>query len=238
MEEHVSSAGRLVRSAGVSRLGADARELRSLRCRRLTMPTFQYEAMNQAGQEVKDEIDAQSAEDAIAKIRSHGLLPHQGPGEGRQEGRQAGKAAPPAAGAKKKKAVGGHRQGQDQGAHPVHPPALHAAGRRPADPAQPAHPRAAAEARHAPGDPPQRGRGRRGRRDAVRGHGQPPQGLRPAVQQHGARPARRAACSTSSSSAWPTSWRRPSASRRKVIGAMIYPIVVITFAVADRARAS
>lgn len=39
------------------------------------MPKFQYEAMNAAGQEVKDEIDAPSSEDAIAKIRSLGYFP-------------------------------------------------------------------------------------------------------------------------------------------------------------------
>lgn len=39
------------------------------------MPTFAYEAMNQAGQEVKDEIDAISTEDALAKIRNLGYFP-------------------------------------------------------------------------------------------------------------------------------------------------------------------
>ncbi len=39
------------------------------------MPTFQYEAMNQAGQEVKEEIDAASTEDALTKIRTLGYFP-------------------------------------------------------------------------------------------------------------------------------------------------------------------
>lgn len=39
------------------------------------MPTFAYEAMNQAGQEVKDELDAASTEDALAKIRNLGYFP-------------------------------------------------------------------------------------------------------------------------------------------------------------------
>lgn len=39
------------------------------------MATFAYEAMNQAGREVKDEIDAASSEDALAKIRSLGYFP-------------------------------------------------------------------------------------------------------------------------------------------------------------------
>ncbi|MCK6456534.1 MAG: type II secretion system F family protein [Phycisphaerae bacterium] len=39
------------------------------------MPTFQYEAMNAAGQEIKDEIDAATSEDAIARIRAMGYFP-------------------------------------------------------------------------------------------------------------------------------------------------------------------
>jgi len=39
------------------------------------MATFAYEAMNQAGQEVKDEIEAVSSEDALAKIRNLGYFP-------------------------------------------------------------------------------------------------------------------------------------------------------------------
>ncbi|MBI1827502.1 MAG: type II secretion system F family protein [Planctomycetes bacterium] len=39
------------------------------------MPTFTYEAMNQQGQEVKDELDALSTEDAIAKIKNLGYFP-------------------------------------------------------------------------------------------------------------------------------------------------------------------
>src|SRR3954463_15070420 len=39
------------------------------------MATFAYEAMNSSGQEVKDEIDAGSSEEAIAKIRGKGFFP-------------------------------------------------------------------------------------------------------------------------------------------------------------------
>lgn len=39
------------------------------------MATFLYEAMNQTGQEVKDEIEAASTEDALAKIRNLGYFP-------------------------------------------------------------------------------------------------------------------------------------------------------------------
>ena len=39
------------------------------------MATFQYEAMNAAGQEVKNEVDAATADEAIGKIRSQGFFP-------------------------------------------------------------------------------------------------------------------------------------------------------------------
>src|SRR5665213_4291677 len=39
------------------------------------MPTFAFQAMNSAGQEVKDEVEAASKEDAIKQIRSKGYFP-------------------------------------------------------------------------------------------------------------------------------------------------------------------
>ena len=68
------------------------------------MPKFQYEAMNASGEEVKDEIDAPNSEEAIAKIRSLGYFP--------TKVRQKGGAKKGAAGAgmvagKKRKAAGG-----------------------------------------------------------------------------------------------------------------------------------
>jgi type IV pilus assembly protein PilC len=39
------------------------------------MPTYAYEAMNSSGQEVKDEVEAATSEDAIAKIRQKGFFP-------------------------------------------------------------------------------------------------------------------------------------------------------------------
>src|SRR5688572_8024823 len=39
------------------------------------MPTFAFEAMNSSGQEVKEEIEATSSEEAIAKIRGKGYFP-------------------------------------------------------------------------------------------------------------------------------------------------------------------
>lgn len=39
------------------------------------MPVYTYEAMNSSGQEVKDEIDAATSDEAIAKIRNKGFFP-------------------------------------------------------------------------------------------------------------------------------------------------------------------
>ena len=39
------------------------------------MAFFQYQAMNQAGQEVKDEIEANNSEEALVKIRNLGFFP-------------------------------------------------------------------------------------------------------------------------------------------------------------------
>jgi type IV pilus assembly protein PilC len=39
------------------------------------MPTFTFEAMNSSGQEVKDEVEAATNEEAIAKIRGRGFFP-------------------------------------------------------------------------------------------------------------------------------------------------------------------
>ncbi len=63
------------------------------------MATFAYEAMNQAGQEVKDEIEALSSEDALAKIRNLGYFP--------TRIREKGGAKKAAAPGKKKKGGGG-----------------------------------------------------------------------------------------------------------------------------------
>src|SRR5688500_12999391 len=39
------------------------------------MPTYAYVAMNSSGQEVKEEVEANSSEEAISKIRSKGYFP-------------------------------------------------------------------------------------------------------------------------------------------------------------------
>jgi len=69
------------------------------------MPTFEYEAMNQAGQEVKDRVEAASTEDALALIRNKGFYPTKLRQKGGKKAAAGGKGG--AAGAKKKKAVGG-----------------------------------------------------------------------------------------------------------------------------------
>ena len=55
------------------------------------MAIFAYEAMNSSGQEVKDEIEAASSEEAIAKIRGKGFFPTKVREKGwKEEGRQEG----------------------------------------------------------------------------------------------------------------------------------------------------
>src|SRR4051812_26168736 len=39
------------------------------------MPVYTFETMNSSGQEVKDEIEAQTSDEAIAKIRNKGFFP-------------------------------------------------------------------------------------------------------------------------------------------------------------------
>ncbi|MCO6439244.1 MAG: type II secretion system F family protein [Phycisphaerae bacterium] len=70
------------------------------------MASFAYEAMNQAGQEVKDEIEAVSAEDALAKIRNLGYFPTRI----REKGGRAKTAGP----AKKRTSGGTGRLGPKQ----------------------------------------------------------------------------------------------------------------------------
>src|SRR3954469_12068875 len=68
----------------------------------LSMPTFQYEAMNAAGQEVKAEIDAKSADDAIAKIRTQGYFPTKVKEKAAKKQKGGASAPAAASGAKKK----------------------------------------------------------------------------------------------------------------------------------------
>src|ERR1700761_6231053 len=66
------------------------------------MATFQYEAMNAAGQEVKAEIDAGTADEAIVKIRSQGYFPTKVKEKAAKK-QKGGAAATTSSGAPKKK---------------------------------------------------------------------------------------------------------------------------------------
>ncbi|MBN1844734.1 MAG: type II secretion system F family protein [Sedimentisphaerales bacterium] len=69
------------------------------------MPTYQFEAMNAQGQEVKDEIEALSSEEAISKIRNMGYFPTKIREKG---GRRPGKtAAKPGAKPRRPRGTGG-----------------------------------------------------------------------------------------------------------------------------------
>ncbi len=77
------------------------------------MPTYTYEAMNSVGQPVKGEVDASSSDEAIAKVRAQGNFPTKikekavkksGSGGGQQAGAAA--AAPAGAQAARRKSVG------------------------------------------------------------------------------------------------------------------------------------
>jgi len=68
------------------------------------MPKFKYEAMDAQGQEVKDEIDALSSEEAISKIRNLGYFPTKIHEKG---GRRVSKKEGAAVGPKKVRGTGG-----------------------------------------------------------------------------------------------------------------------------------
>ena len=89
------------------------------------MPTFQFEAMDSTGAEIKDVIDAATEEDAQATIRQMGYFVT------KISVKKARKKAGAAGGKKKRGFVfGGVKY---QAPHRVHPPALHSPRRRPAD---------------------------------------------------------------------------------------------------------
>ena len=70
------------------------------------MPTFIYEALNQAGQPQKGEVTASNDEEAVAKIRSHGLFPSSVRQQKAKKGRSSSKqprATPAPTGASPKK---------------------------------------------------------------------------------------------------------------------------------------
>ena len=69
------------------------------------MPTYQYEAMSAQGQEIKDEIQALSSEEAISKIRNLGYFPTKIREKGARRGPRKAKAA--ATGPKRPRGTGG-----------------------------------------------------------------------------------------------------------------------------------
>ena len=75
------------------------------------MPTYAYVAMNSSGQEVKEEIDATSSEEAIAKIRSKGYFPtkvkEKAAKKSKKKGGGGGDDAPVAAKKKMPMSIGG-----------------------------------------------------------------------------------------------------------------------------------
>ncbi len=97
------------------------------------MPTFQYEAMDKTGQEIKDVVEAADQDEAQATIKQMGyfvtkIAVKKSPQDsGQEERRQEGQDLRP-----------GRRQLQN--AHHLHPPVVHLAGRRPAHSSQPENP--------------------------------------------------------------------------------------------------
>jgi type IV pilus assembly protein PilC len=59
------------------------------------MPTYSYEAMNSSGQEVKDELEAASSEEAIQKIRGKGYFPTKVREKAAKKSKSKGKNASP-----------------------------------------------------------------------------------------------------------------------------------------------
>ena len=103
------------------------------------MPTFQYEAMDHTGKEVKDSIDASTQEEAQQLIRQKGFFVTkiaERAAKAEEEGPQRPRKRKKGQGRKKKKAFTIGKISTKQLCI-VHPPALHAPGRRPAGPAQP-----------------------------------------------------------------------------------------------------
>lgn len=71
------------------------------------MPTYAVEAMNSSGQEVKEEIEAESSEEAISKIRSKGFFPTKVREKGAKKAGKKKEAAPTEKGRKMPISIGG-----------------------------------------------------------------------------------------------------------------------------------
>jgi len=95
------------------------------------MPTFAYEAMNSSGQEVKDEVEANTSEEALLKSATRGFFPTKVRGEAAKKAAKKKEMGPVETKRRMPISIGGVPRKQLVA---LHPPALHAARRRPADP--------------------------------------------------------------------------------------------------------
>ncbi len=184
------------------------------------MPTYYFEAMDQTGQEIKDVVEAPSQEEAQATIKQMGYFVTKLSVKKSRQDRRGEEGRPQRQDLR-------HRRGQVEGPDHLHPPALDPSGRRPAHPPQPENSRTAGHLRRAEELADRRLRRDRGRGHALRGHGQVPQGLQPPLRQHdqGRRGRRRLEVILKRLAEFQ---ERSESLKRKVKGAMVYPIVVMS----------
>ena len=143
------------------------------------MPTYQYEAMDHTGREVKDSIDAATQEEAQQLIRQKGFFVT----KIAEKAKKTRKASAKKGGRRKKKSFTIGKISTKQLCTFTRQLST-LAGRRPADPPQPEDPRGPVQAGRAQERAGRRGRGHRERPDALRGVLQASQGVRPALLQH------------------------------------------------------
>ena len=171
------------------------------------MPTYQFEAMDATGPEIKDVIDAPTEEEAQATIRQMGYFVTKISVKKAAAGKSRHR--------RQKETRLRHRRRQDQAHLALHQAAFDSAGRRPADSPQPPHSRRPAKARPVEKRPGRRGRRDRRRRHAQRSDGQKPQGLQPAVCQHDQGRRGRRCAGSHSPPPQPSSWNAANRSRRR-----------------------
>ena len=106
------------------------------------MPTFQYEAMDHTGREVKDSIDAATQEEAQQLIRQKGFFVT----KIAEKAKKAKTRASAKKGGRRQEEVVHDRPDQHQAALHVHAAVVDLAGCRSADPAQPEDPRGPVQA--------------------------------------------------------------------------------------------
>ena len=126
------------------------------------MPTYQFEAMDQTGQEIKDVVEAPSQDEAQATIRQMGYFVT------KISVKKARKSAEKKAAKTRQDLC--HRRRQAEGPHHFYPAAFHFAGRGTAHLAEPEDSRRAIEARRPEKRPDRRLRRNRGRGHPLRRH--------------------------------------------------------------------